>query len=139
QPVVAERAVYWDHRTGGHDSVGVTNPSTTWYLSEGSTGEGFETWVLVQNPNNTEAEVVVTYMTPSGPVSGPCATISANSRQTFNVGDTVPGEWEVSTRVTSDQPVIAERAMYWDGRGGARLGWGDQPVHRLVPVGGLNR
>ena len=118
QPVIAERAVYWDHRTGGHDSVGVTNPSTTWYLSEGSTGEGFETWVLVQNPGSTEAEVVVTYMTPSGPVSGPCATVPANSRQTFNVADTVPGEWEVSTHVSSDQPVIAERAVYWDGREG---------------------
>ncbi|MBU4175873.1 MAG: right-handed parallel beta-helix repeat-containing protein, partial [Actinobacteria bacterium] len=53
--------------------------STDWYLSEGSTGEGFETWVLVQNPGSTPAQVVITYMTPSGPVSGPCATISANS------------------------------------------------------------
>jgi len=83
----------------------------------------------VQNPGSTEADVVVTYMTPSGPVSGPIATIGANSRQTFNVGDTIPGEWEVSTHVSSDQPVIAERAMYWGERTGGHdsVGFSGQP------------
>jgi hypothetical protein len=32
------------------------------------------------------------------------------------VADTVPGTWEVSTKVETSVPVVAERAMYWNGR-----------------------
>ena len=49
--VVCERAVYGNNRTWGTDSVGATAPASTWYLAEGSTGGGMETYVLVQNPN----------------------------------------------------------------------------------------
>jgi hypothetical protein len=42
--------------------------------------------------------------------------LAPHSRKTFNVADTVGQVWEVSTRVTSDKPVIAERAMYGNGR-----------------------
>ena len=108
--------MYGEDRTWGHDSIGAADPSQEWYLAEGSTGPGFETWVLVQNPNDTEAEVDITYMTPEGPVQGPSETIPANSRQTYNVASTIPDCWEVSTKVTSDEPVIAERAVYGDSR-----------------------
>ncbi len=50
--VVAERAVYGGDRTWGHDSAGVTAPAPDWYLAEGSTEGGMETWVLVQNPGD---------------------------------------------------------------------------------------
>ncbi|MBU4173864.1 MAG: hypothetical protein KJ686_03025 [Actinobacteria bacterium] len=116
QPVIAERAVYWNGRIEGHDSIGTTTPAKTWYLAEGCTGAGFETWVLVQNPNPSPAGVQLTYMTPSGPVVGPSETIGSNSRKTFNVAETVPGVYEVSTKVTSNLPVIAEKAMYGDGK-----------------------
>ncbi len=116
KPVVAERAMYGNGRIWGHDSVGVSKPSQDWYLAEGCTGAGFETWVLVQNPGDKPAKVSLTYMTPSGPVNGPSETIAANSRTTFNVAETVPGLLEVSTKVTSNVPVIAERAMYGDAK-----------------------
>ncbi|MDI6830227.1 MAG: DUF5719 family protein, partial [Actinomycetota bacterium] len=38
--VVCERAMYWNGRQGGHDSVGVTSPASTWYLAEGATCPG---------------------------------------------------------------------------------------------------
>ena len=114
QPVIAERAVYWNNRIEGHDSIGTTEPAKTWYLAEGSTGPGFETWVLVQNPNDTPADVQLTYMTPAASEIGPTASLPPNSRMTFNVAETVPGIYEVSTEVTSNVPVIAERAMYGD-------------------------
>ncbi|MDY6795163.1 MAG: hypothetical protein SWK76_07770, partial [Actinomycetota bacterium] len=38
--VVCERAMYWNGRQGGHDSVGVTSPASQWYLAEGATGPG---------------------------------------------------------------------------------------------------
>ena len=116
KPVVAERAMFGAGGTWSHDSVGVSALAKTWYLAEGSTGTGFETWVLVQNPNTVPAKVSLTYMTPGGAVPGPEKTLSPKSRETFEVAKTVPGAWEVSTEVTSDQPVVAERAMYLSNR-----------------------
>jgi hypothetical protein len=117
-PVIAERSVYWNNRIEGHDSIGVSTPETTWYLAEGSTNGGFETWVLVQNPGDTEANVQITYMTPTGDKPGPALKLSPKTRQTVNVADTVKDEWSVSTQVSSDKPVIAERAVYWNNRAG---------------------
>jgi Peptidase_C39 like family/Family of unknown function (DUF5719) len=115
-PVIAERAMYGPGRQWGHDSVAVPAASNTWYLAEGSTAGGFETWVVVQNPNVDAANVTLTYMTPGGPVAGPTFNVGANSRKTLFVADTVPNEWSVSTKVTANMPVIAERAMYGGGR-----------------------
>jgi hypothetical protein len=53
-------------------------------------------------------------MTPAASEIGPTASLPPNSRMTFNVAETVPGIYEVSTEVTSNVPVIAERAMYGD-------------------------
>lgn len=122
-PVVAERSVYWSaadtFRQAGHGSSGVSSPSGIWYLAEGSTGSDargtFETWVLIQNPNNEEAAVNITYMTPEGDIRGPNLTLPPNSRQSVSIEDTesLSNAWSVSTRIESDIPVIAERAMYW--------------------------
>ena len=92
--------------------------SNTWYLAEGCTGGTFETWVLVQNPNANDATVTLTYMTPGGEIPGPTQTVPGNSRCTFNVANHAPGQDSVSTRVTADMGVIAERSMYWNNRQG---------------------
>ena len=118
KPVIAERAVYWKDRAAGHDSIGVTSPSQTWYLAEGCTAGGFETWVLLQNPSDEKASARVTYMTPQGEVSGPTANLEPGTRQTLNAANTVPDIWSVSTEVTSDRPIVAERATYWGDRSG---------------------
>ncbi len=104
---------YKDAIQGGHDSIGVTAPATAWYLAEGCTLGGFETWVLVQNPGDAPAKVTLTFMTEGGEVPGPTQTLAPNSRFSWNVGDTGVETYDVSTRVTSDVPVIAERAMYF--------------------------
>jgi len=115
--------MYGNNRQWAHDSIGASAPDTNWCLAEGSTGPGFETWVLVQNPNDTEAKVTLTYMLGDTEKNGPTVTLPAHSRQTFNVSDTVGQVWDVSTMVTSDKPVIAERAMYGSGRA-----WGTESI-----------
>lgn len=114
--IYGERSMFGNSRSWATDSIGVANPSKTWYLAEGSTAGGMETWVLVQNPNDKPANVVLTYMTATGPVEGPAVSIPANSRVTFQAAATVPEQWDVSTKITSDEPVIAERSMYGNGR-----------------------
>jgi len=138
QLVVCERAMYWYTQTEyplaqcAHASIGTTEPGYTWFLAEGSTGitpvdptvednagaGNFESWILVQNPNEIDAMIDINFQTPAGLVPGPQAyIIRAGSRHTFDVSEYVPNEWSVSTTVEAElggSDVIAERAMYWN-------------------------
>jgi len=114
-PVIPERAMYRNNRREGHDSIGTTSPALDYYLAEGTTAYGFTTYVLIQNPNDKESEVTVTYMTPSGPRPQPSFTMPANSRKTIKVnGIAEVSSTDLSTHVNGSLPIIAERAMYWD-------------------------
>jgi hypothetical protein len=115
-PVVVERAMYGSARRWATGTAGVTAPSTTWYLAEGCTAPGFETWVLVQNPGTQAAMVTLGYMTSAGKRAGPSFRLGPSSRKTVNVADVAPGQWDVSTSVESDRPVVVERSMYGGGR-----------------------
>ncbi len=113
-PIIVERAMYRNNRREGHGSVGTPSASKTFYLAEGTTGYGFTTYVLVQNPNPGPATVTLSYMTKSGARPQPAMTLPANSRKTVRVND-VAGmqDQDFSTKVTGSLPIIAERAMYW--------------------------
>lgn len=104
-------AVYNDYRSA-HNSAGVTEPGETWYLAEGSSAGGFETWILIQNPGEEAAHVNLTYQTEGGEIEGPAIDLGPKSRESVNVADTV-STYNVSTIVTSTEPVIVERAMYY--------------------------
>jgi hypothetical protein len=120
-PIVAERAMYFGNTgrlwEGGHESVGVPELSTSWFHAEGATGPFFETYILVGNPNGTPANVTMTFLLASGTTITRQYVVKPKSRLTVNV------EWEhpaladvaVSTTVSSDVPVVSERAMYWPG------------------------
>jgi hypothetical protein len=118
--IMAERAMYfgtarfWD---AGHESAGVPDPSVTWYHAEGATGPYFDTYILVGNPNATQATVTFTFLLETGQTITRIKTIPALGRLTVNVESEDPllGNAAVSTTVTSNVPVISERAMYWPG------------------------
>lgn len=111
-PVIAERATYRNNRREGHESIGATFASKTFYLPEGTTGWGYTTYVLVQNPNNAAAQVTLTYMTASGPVQQDPFTMAPKTRATVDVNSQL-SSMDFSTKVSATQPVVAERAMYW--------------------------
>ncbi|MBN2025753.1 MAG: hypothetical protein JW854_03160, partial [Actinobacteria bacterium] len=91
----------------------------TWYLAEGATEGGFETWVLIQNPNADPVHVDILLQTGEGEVVYPDLVymeIPARSRRSFNIGEYVT-TYDVSTLVnSSDGDIICERAMYGDNR-----------------------
>jgi hypothetical protein len=116
-PVVAERAMYWNDRSDGHDTLGTPCPEYEWFFAEGYTGGGFEEWFLVQNPWGEQAEVEVFFLFPGGSTQSTTITVPARSRYTIDVGAMV-GAKEVSLRISSNLPVVAERAMYFHGRSG---------------------
>jgi uncharacterized repeat protein (TIGR01451 family) len=124
KPVVAERAMYWDkrlasdvpHMLEGHSAAGVTRAGTKWTVPEGSTGGGFDSWVLIENPTTADTTANVTFMTASGPRAPIEISVPANSRYTIRVSDFVPDDFHVSTLVETGGQLVVERAMYWDRR-----------------------
>ncbi len=116
--VVCERSVYGPGKAWAHDSVGVTSPAYTWYLAEGSTYGGMETWVCVQNPNPVPVTVDLSFMTETGSVPGPYNfSISPYSRYSFLLNSLVPNKKNVSTRVVSHfGGVVCERSVYGPGK-----------------------
>lgn len=116
-PVIAERSVYRNNRREGHCSVGSPVASTTYYLAEGTSAWGFTTYVLVQNPNDDEAEVTISFLDNEGAHPQEPFTIAAKSRRTIRVNDIFPDK-DFSTIVSSSVPVVAERAMYWQSQTG---------------------
>ena len=111
-PVIAERAMYRNNRREGSDSIGTNIPGSTFYLAEGSTAWGFTTYVLVQNPNETPADVTLTCMTNNGPKALAPFTMAPGTRSTVLMNNLIPNT-DFSTMVTANVPIIAERAMYW--------------------------
>jgi autotransporter-associated beta strand protein len=118
RPGVAERAMYFGTNpiwTGGHGSAGATRLSDVWFLAEGATGDGFDTFILVANPFAVETEVQFTFFSENGEPATLEKTVPAKSRLTVNIEADMPGLplGPVATQVLSTLPVVAERAQYW--------------------------
>jgi hypothetical protein len=127
QPVTVERAMYWPNGDGtmaGHDTAGVTTPASTWYLAEGFTGTSAQTFILIQNPNNSAAQVNLTYMFQDGTDLTRTVSVPGNSRYTIlaNEDTQVGPDQAFSTKLTADLPIIAERTMYFSNEGHAANG-----------------
>ncbi|MBC7248600.1 MAG: hypothetical protein H5T73_12595 [Actinobacteria bacterium] len=120
--VVCERSVYGPGKTWAHESIGFSNPQASWYLAEGSTYGGMETWVVVMNPTHLQAIADVTFHTNEGKVDGPQDfPIPAYSRRSFLLNTLVPNMKDVSTKVvTTGSSVVCERAVYGPGKAWAQ-------------------
>lgn len=120
QPIIAERAMYFGQSpfwNAGHESAGVPAPATNWFHAEGATGSYFDTFILVGNPNDLTATVTFKYLLESGTVITQVKTIPPQARLTVNLEaqDPLLADAAVSTTVSSDVPIVSERAMYWAG------------------------
>ncbi len=116
--IVVERVMYFNcgGRTGGTAVVGIDQLSTTWYLAEGYTGGGFDTWLCMMNANLTENVLAkVTYMTTDSTVDGGTYNLIPKSRTTISVDSKLPNH-QVSIMVESLNgiPLAVERAMYFN-------------------------
>ena len=116
KPIIAERPMYFDFGgiNGGHDVVGATNSNMTFYFAEGYTGSGFQEYLTLQNPNSETANVTIEYSYRGGGGTTQSVSIGPNTRETIDVNSAVGSGKEVSAKVTSDRPIIAERPMYFN-------------------------
>jgi len=119
-PIVVERAMYRSTATQpfalGTSSMGVPAAATSWFLAEGATGGFFDLYVLLANPGQSDATVQAAFLRPDGSTVPRTYAVRAHSRLSVYV-DGVPGleATSVSTLLTSNVPIVAERAMYWPG------------------------
>ena len=118
--VVAERAMYFDYQDwadGGHAAVGTAEATLQGYFAEGYTGEGFDTYLLLVNPEDREAQVEVTYLLEGGAPIVKTYNLAPASRFTILVNDVAelkPGSVGLSYRSLNGVKIAAERAMYFD-------------------------
>jgi len=119
-PIIVERAMYSSAAgpfAAGHDSAGVTGPATEWFFAEGATGSFFDLFLLLANPNATDAAVQATYLLPSGATVVKNYLVPATRRQTVYVAleDPALADTAVSIKlqVTNGVGIIAERSMWW--------------------------
>jgi hypothetical protein len=105
-------------------SPGVGSLAQFWYFAEGYTGVSFQEYLALFNPGNTPATVtVVPIGGDGGQVPAPLSsTVPPHSRITVNLRAAIPGR-SIGLSVQSDQPIAAERVLYWgEGSGSAKFG-----------------
>ena len=115
-PIAAERPMYFNYHgyaVDGSNVVGASGPSTYWAFAEGCTRAGFQEWLTIQNPNGVPATCHINYMTGKSKVTEVSQKVGPRSRATVDVLSQVGDNQDVSTIITSNVPVIAERPMYF--------------------------
>ncbi|MCC6175288.1 MAG: S8 family serine peptidase [Chloroflexi bacterium] len=117
-PIVVERTMYFGGG-GGHTTLGLKTPGTTWFLAEGDSRSGRDTWILLQNPNpDVVANVAVTFIKDDATTSVAYYALDPNTRLSV-FADTILPNTSFGARIDADQPIIVERSIYVaDGAGG---------------------
>jgi hypothetical protein len=122
--IIAERSMYWPDISLGwreaHNSVGVTDTALRWGVADGRIGgtRGYATYILLSNPNAAAAEVHVSFL--KGGVRRPAQTfvLPPTSRHNIWVNNDFPalgdGLFSAEIQVLNYQPIVVEKAMYWN-------------------------
>jgi hypothetical protein len=122
--IVVERPMYFSYKyiwAGGHNNTAIASASGNWYLAEGATHTGIETYLCVLNPVSTDQTVMVEYMMEKGANKNVEFVVPAYSRYTRNVNSDVGPGHDVSFRVKAikNNPtmdvgeIVVERPMYF--------------------------
>jgi lysophospholipase L1-like esterase len=136
--VAVERAMYWNaFNVSGHASAGVVTPDPTWLFAEGVTGGGgigWSTFFLVVNPSaTTNANLTATFLIDGRPQPIVCAGVAtAGHRLTIDASNLAASLKDkanpavacdaskllgsgalFATKIESDQPIVAERTVYF--------------------------
>lgn len=118
--VVAERAMYFtlhgpmEGVDGGHAALGAVSPVEVTCLPEGYTGPGFESWILLANVGEDEAEVEVRFYGDGGSRVVARLNVAPRSRFTLREKDFLQDEGvSAEVRVVSGSRVVVEGAHYF--------------------------
>ncbi len=144
--VVVERTMSFGDGWGGHTGKALVAPAKQWFLAEGAANDFFQTFILLTATGNVAPKVTVDFLIEDGPVVSvpydfPLApgrlTLWANELCAPGTGgatcDRVLVGKAFSTRITADQPITVERAMYFN-RGGRTFEGGHASAAVTAPA-----
>ncbi len=100
--IICERPMYFNYKnawTGGSDAMGAPVPSKTWYFAEGTTRTGFDSYLCLQNPDNTETAATLNFMVANEGLRPVPVPLPPCSRTTINVMDHIGREKDFSVKV----------------------------------------
>ncbi|MHB8896762.1 MAG: FG-GAP-like repeat-containing protein [Candidatus Geothermincolia bacterium] len=128
--VVCERPMYFNYQgfsrlnwTGGHDVMGASEPAPTFYFAEGTCRPGFDPYLCIQNPGNSQSKVRITYMKGDGTTQVQTLSVGAHSRSTVVVknalgeGNDPSHDFSCKVETTNGVPLVCERPMYFNYKG----------------------
>lgn len=125
QPVVVERPMYFSTAranisgpvTGAATVVGTPATGTDWLFAEGYTGPNFHEYLVLANFDPSPATATVKLEYSNGAVNSSTVTVAPQSQTIFDVNAASAAfalsTPELSTEVTSDNPIVAERQEYF--------------------------
>lgn len=121
-PVVISQWMFSGSDVDG--TIGSPTTDLTWYLAEGFTAFGYETWVVISNPGTETANVKVRFHKQNTQNIVRYYTVGPKQRLTVYVNSELDEATSVSTQVTSDKPVVVERTMKFASRQGIHQAMG---------------
>ncbi len=121
--IVAERPIYNTtfgnplNTNSGTDVIGATHTGKTFYFADVRTGAqtsggSVSSFIPVENPGSTLANVTATYFVGGKQVSSQTVAVAPGTRGTI-LPDTASLPARVAVQVSSDQPVLVERPSYF--------------------------
>ncbi len=84
------------------------------YFAEGYTGPGFQEYLCLGNAGAATAHATINYLFKDGTRGGQGVELAPTSRATVDVNSGAGPYREVSAIVRSDEPLLAERPMYFN-------------------------
>jgi Pro-kumamolisin, activation domain len=121
QPIVAERPMYFMDNipnaggavSGAASQLGVTAPGTDWLFAEGFTGTNFQEYLELANfgANAANSSIKLEYTDGSTQVFP--VQVPAFGQVQFDVNAHPGATTAVSAEVTSDNPIVADRLMFF--------------------------
>ena len=125
--IVVERAMYWPFDPSqwqeAHNAFGVTSTTRRWGLAEGRVGgaAGFQTFVLLANPDVVAATVTATFLRATGAPVVKTFTVQPGARLTVTTGpgNMVPelANESFGVMLSSDRAIFVEHAIYSNANG----------------------
>ena len=91
-----------------------------YYFAEGTCRPDFDTYICIQNPEDTEAEVKITYMKGDGTTEEQTLSVAPESRATvtakdiLGVGDDAAHDFSAKVESTNGVDIVCERPMYFN-------------------------
>jgi len=102
---------------GGTCAEGCADASQTWFFAEGYTGDGFQEWLCLLNPQDQVTPIDMNLLFVSGDSQLVELDLPPQSRTTLDINAYAGAGKEVSLSLESELSILAERPMYFIYRG----------------------